>query len=400
MSEKSILPAVLAHLDDAKRPAERDWFGDAIELFKSPSEDDRMQAAAEAVGIWKGYALFCESIECLDDTTAGEKRKLRNDLDHAHYEATWFLRMEAELAGLNCAALAVARRVCQEIFKPIRGDGPVLSPYPVEWFHHPKCICDTWPYCLGEWRYSLPPAMQDAIGQGELAFEQLVVRLSITPPINPPVNPHIKQGRQIEAAEPARDELSDDTGAPTLVLMAVPTRCRNEERDAWVAKQRAKKTPLSWAEIFDDGLRMSARRGWDMPGSPDSLSEAYRKYMSRQRRSPPSRDPKSHVIPRRGMTWGGMGRQPIRHLGRSPSSRRGGLPDGKTNERLNRIDSKPDRGSGADLCCLDGSPVAPRPVESRGAKGSASETTIEKGGGRCQLTLPSERPTSPPWSRP
>jgi len=74
---------------------------------------------------------------------------------------------------------------------------------------------------------------------------------------------------------------------PSPVLIAIPPRCRNEARDAWVAKQRARKTPLSWAEIFDDGVRLAARRGWDMPGSPDSLSEAYRKRLNRQRRNHP-----------------------------------------------------------------------------------------------------------------
>jgi hypothetical protein len=164
------------------RPAERDWFGDEIKLFDAAMENGRtMEAVAAAAGIWTGYPLFGAAIECLRDATADEKYKLRYDLDFAHHKATTFLMMEAEREGLNGAALWEASRVCQELFKPIRGQGPASSPYGVEWFHHPSRTFDTWPVCLGEWRYTLPPAMQEAIRQGEEVFHRLMARFSIAP---------------------------------------------------------------------------------------------------------------------------------------------------------------------------------------------------------------------------
>jgi hypothetical protein len=192
----------------SKRPAEHDWFGDAIKLFGSPSEDHRAQAVTEAAGIWIGYALYGEAIECDDRRTADEKHKLRGDLDYAHYKATEFLMMEAEHAGLNAAPLAEERRVCQELFRPIRGQSPASKAGTMDWFHHPKCISDHWPDCLGEWRYTLPPAMQAAIRQGEEVFTRLMVRLSMTPAVNPHIRDVIKQseaGKQ-PAASPANSE--------------------------------------------------------------------------------------------------------------------------------------------------------------------------------------------------
>jgi hypothetical protein len=57
----------------------------------------------------------------------------------------------------------------------------------------------------------------------------------------------------------------------------------NARRDAWVARQRAKKEPPSWEEIYDEGVRLSETRGWNMPGSPKALEEAHRRYLKRQR---------------------------------------------------------------------------------------------------------------------
>jgi hypothetical protein len=164
------------------RPAERDWFGDAIKLFDAAMENGRTtEAVVAAAGIWTGYPLFGEAIERLPDTTADEKYKLRGDLDFAHHKATTLLMVEAEREGLNSAALWEASRVCQELFGPIRGQGPAPSPYGVVWFQHPECRRDIWPDCLGEWRYTLPPAMQEAIRQGEEVFHRLMARFSIAP---------------------------------------------------------------------------------------------------------------------------------------------------------------------------------------------------------------------------
>jgi hypothetical protein len=59
----------------------------------------------------------------------------------------------------------------------------------------------------------------------------------------------------------------------------------NSKRDAWVVRRRAKMNPLSWAEIYDEGVRLSTTRGWNVPGSTKSLEEAYRRYLKRQRQS-------------------------------------------------------------------------------------------------------------------
>jgi hypothetical protein len=59
---------------------------------------------------------------------------------------------------------------------------------------------------------------------------------------------------------------------------------RNEDRDAWVARQRAKKKPRPWEEIYDEGVERAQKKGWDMPGSAKALAEAHRRYLERQRR--------------------------------------------------------------------------------------------------------------------
>jgi hypothetical protein len=63
------------------------------------------------------------------------------------------------------------------------------------------------------------------------------------------------------------------------------TPLRNAARDAWVSKQRSKKNPLSWEEIYDDAVRLAVKRGWDMPATPKALEEAHRHYLKRQRKA-------------------------------------------------------------------------------------------------------------------
>jgi hypothetical protein len=158
-------------------------FDDGIIHFNALSEGERMEAVIEAAKMWSSYPILCEAIECLPDATAtaDEKRKLRDDLNYAHHKATVYLMMEAVRAGLNAGPLVEAKRVCQEIFHQVHGQGLASSnPYGVERFYHPCCLFDTWPDCLGAWRYSLPPAMQEAIRQGQEVFTQLLVLLSVT----------------------------------------------------------------------------------------------------------------------------------------------------------------------------------------------------------------------------
>jgi hypothetical protein len=58
---------------------------------------------------------------------------------------------------------------------------------------------------------------------------------------------------------------------------------RNESRDKWVARQRARKEPPSWEEIYDQAVELAPKRGWSMPGSPKALAEAHYRYLKRQR---------------------------------------------------------------------------------------------------------------------
>jgi hypothetical protein len=79
----------------------------------------------------------------------------------------------------------------------------------------------------------------------------------------------------------ASASMTPDTGRQRTLKKSTPLR--NANRDAWVARQRAKKQPPSWEEIYDEGVRLAAKRGWDMPGSAKALAEAHRRYLQRQR---------------------------------------------------------------------------------------------------------------------
>jgi hypothetical protein len=158
-----------------------DLFDNVIREFESPTEADRGGLAAKAAGIWIGYPLLGEAIECVRSATDEEKYSLRYELNCVHYAATRFLAVEAERVGLNPAPLVEGHRVCLQLFNGVRMQSPPRSnSYGVAWFHHPDCIYDTWPDCLGPWRYDLPPAMQEMIRQGEEVFTQLITRPSVS----------------------------------------------------------------------------------------------------------------------------------------------------------------------------------------------------------------------------
>jgi hypothetical protein len=61
--------------------SKRDWFSGVIRHFESATEADRAELAVKAAGIWIGYPLFGEVIECLPDTTDEEKYALRGSLN-------------------------------------------------------------------------------------------------------------------------------------------------------------------------------------------------------------------------------------------------------------------------------------------------------------------------------
>lgn len=102
------------HRSKAAKPA-LDWFDDVISLLVSRAEADRTESATEAAGLWIGYAMLAEAIECHPSATKDAKRKLRSDLDYAHYQAAACLMVEAERVGLNASPLSEERRVCQEL---------------------------------------------------------------------------------------------------------------------------------------------------------------------------------------------------------------------------------------------------------------------------------------------
>jgi hypothetical protein len=90
------------------------------ELSDSPSQAERAETVAQAVGIWVGYPMLGEAIECHPYAADEEKYGLRRDLDYAHFRATRLLMLEAERAGLNPAPLSEERRICQELFKRVQ----------------------------------------------------------------------------------------------------------------------------------------------------------------------------------------------------------------------------------------------------------------------------------------
>jgi hypothetical protein len=80
--------------------------------------------------------------------------------------------------------------------------------------------------------------------------------------------------RMVLLSEPVQERITKQSGP-----------LRNEKRDAWVARQRDKKPPLSWKEIYRLGFQLATKRRWSMPSSAKALQEAYRKHLARQRKT-------------------------------------------------------------------------------------------------------------------
>jgi hypothetical protein len=221
--------------DASKTHCFRDWFNDAIKLFESQSEAERVEALTAALAFWRGHPLIAEGIECLDSVTDEDKYKLRHDLNSAHYRSTERLMQEAELAGLNPAPLREEFRVCQELFNPIRGTGQFSSPFGIEWFHHPNRNNDLWPDCLGPWRYALPPAMQEAIRQGEEVLTQLVVRWDVS---------QVSIGERVKnqiAAECRTVALPGKTKGKKINAKMLGLLSKDQDYYSWTAEQWAAK---------------------------------------------------------------------------------------------------------------------------------------------------------------
>ena len=118
-----------------------------------------------AFGFWVGYPMFLEVIG-YDWQDNSIRREAYYALNHAHIQATQLLMKEAEKHGLDPFALNECARVVQEIY------GHQPGKYYTGRYN-------TWPGCMGQARYKLPPSQQQALREGEAVFIRLAVKLSI-----------------------------------------------------------------------------------------------------------------------------------------------------------------------------------------------------------------------------
>jgi hypothetical protein len=126
---------------------------------------------------------------------------------------------------------------------------PGSSPYGVAWFHHPDRSYDTWPDCLGPWRYDLPPAMQEVIRQGEEVFTRLMIRLSTTPTTAPKTREALNQwGATKSPAEPAAHQ--SGTGNKQPEALAPPIILGGEDDDPVVCgRTKERLTPAQYRVV-------------------------------------------------------------------------------------------------------------------------------------------------------
>lgn len=127
-----------------------------------PTQED----LTAAFGYWIGYPCFLEWISCAA-WPAEAKTRARHALDAAHHAATHALMHAAGRAGLDPHALYECGRATEEVY---RADPDKL---------YRRGAYDTWPECMGPWRYELPDGQQAALRNGEAAFVRLAVALDI-----------------------------------------------------------------------------------------------------------------------------------------------------------------------------------------------------------------------------
>jgi hypothetical protein len=136
---------------------------DSQRLRKNRLSQDDLTAA---FGYWIGYPSFLDLIACAD-WPEGNKSLAQNNLDAAHNAATHVLMHEAGKAGLDPHALYECGRVVEEIYR--------AAPERI----YQRGTYDTWPECMGPWRYELPEGQQAALRNGEAVFVRLAVHLGI-----------------------------------------------------------------------------------------------------------------------------------------------------------------------------------------------------------------------------
>lgn len=153
----------------AKRRQFSAWFRDA-----TTDEDKRLLAA----GMWTGFPVVAGGVYRQWQAAKGSDRyrliashaetfveRMRKD----HEQAVRFIAGDCETFGISSQALWEAGRVCREIFA---STGLAMQSGAVS--------CD-WPDCLGDGRYRLPQAMQDAIREGEAVYQSWLTKASARP---------------------------------------------------------------------------------------------------------------------------------------------------------------------------------------------------------------------------
>lgn len=119
-----------------------------------------------AFGYWVGYVMHLEAIAC-----AGWPDECKwsacDLLNSTHNAAANALMKESVRQNLDPAPLWECDRVIQEVY---RED-------PTRVFQRGNY--DTWPECMGKWRYDLPEGQQKALRDGEAAFIRLFAALDL-----------------------------------------------------------------------------------------------------------------------------------------------------------------------------------------------------------------------------
>lgn len=133
-------------------------------LGDHPTQDDLVIAC----GCFTGYPLLLETIKCCPKWSDEAKRRARMTAEALYHAAVTALAHEAGRRKMDPHPLIECGRVVVEIY---RDPGKL------------RChgTYDTFPECMGSWRYELPADQQTAIREGAAAFDRLITDMNITP---------------------------------------------------------------------------------------------------------------------------------------------------------------------------------------------------------------------------
>lgn len=197
-------------MDEKKtKPAAEDQQKASAKLLKSFEADMKrlrkdpptQKDSTVAFGYWIGYPSLLEHIACTD-WPEESKLHARYALDAVYHAATTALAHEAGRRGIDAHPLMECGRVVMAIYRN-----------PKHLFDHGTY--DTWPECMGSWRYDLPADQQAALRDGKAAFDRLAIAVGVTP-IAPSVlkgNPDAAEQRmekQSEAIERSIDRAQEE----------------------------------------------------------------------------------------------------------------------------------------------------------------------------------------------